>query len=154
MEDENVENYLDFNKFIKVEYIIDDSAIDFQFIAETNDDKLNDILNSVLKNISTVEETDAQYKIFLNGVEFIDISKETEEIEIINKLTTTEMRLLTRDNSDITVPFSRERNNDYAPKSDLNASFGGAIMLGVMEEEDSWEDAEILHLKFDWSFFE
>ena len=25
---------------------------------------------------------------------------------------------------------------------------------GVVEEKDSWEDAEILHLKFNWSFFE
>lgn len=76
----------------------------------------------------------------MNGIEFINISKETEEIKFINKLTTTEMRLLTRDNIDVSVPFLRESSNDYIPKSDFNSSFVGSLIpesiIGIAQEND------------------
>ena len=78
-------------------------------------------------------------RLSINDTIFININKNTGEIESVNNLTAFETRLLAQ-GKEKHVPFSREDMTDFSPKTDLHTHFAGALtpdsMIRVGIEHD------------------
>ena len=136
-----VEAFLDYNKILKVIFELSKERIDYDFICSTEDGHLSQSIIENLKNISSLSETENPdiCRLSINDTIFININKNTGEIESVNNLTAFETRLLAQ-GKEKHVPFSREDMTDFSPKTDLHTHFAGALtpdsMIRVGIEHD------------------
>lgn len=136
-----VETFLDYNKILKVIFELSKERIDYDFICSTEDGHLSQSIIENLKNISSLSETENPdiCRLSINDTIFININKNTGEIESVNNLTAFETRLLAQ-GKEKHVPFSREDMTDFSPKTDLHTHFAGALtpdsMIRVGIEHD------------------
>ena len=131
----NIETYLDYSEILKVIFDISDEQVDYDFICHTEDKRLGKTIIDNLKSISTLTATENPdiYRLSINDTIFIDLSKSTGEIESINKLTGFETRMLAQGKTK-SVPFSREKQSDFVPRTDLHTHFAGALRPEVLIE--------------------
>ena len=136
-----VEAFLDYNKILKVIFELSKERIDYDFICSTEDGHLSQSIIENLKNISSLSETENPdiCRLSINDTIFINVNKNTGEIESVNNLTAFETRLLAQ-GKEKHVPFSREDMTDFSPKTDLHTHFAGALtpdsMIRVGIEHD------------------
>lgn len=83
--------------------------------------------------MTSLEETDNPdiIKLNINNTIIINISKSTGQIEIVNKLTTFEIRALAQGKT-ANIPFSRDEKTEYIPRTDLHTHFAGALRAEVL----------------------
>lgn len=131
----NVESFLDYNQILKIIFEITGERVDYDFICSTKDERLSKRIIENLKNISSLEDTENPdiCRLSINDTIFINLNKQTGEIESVNKLTSFETRLLAQSKTD-SVPFSREQTADFSPKTDLHTHFAGAIRPDTLIE--------------------
>ena len=124
----NVETFLDINKILKVIFKITKEGIDYDFTCSAKDERLGNAIIDNLHSISTLGPTDNPdvYRLSINDVIFINVNSKTGEIENINQLISFETRMLAQGKTD-QVPFSRDKQTDFLPKTDLHTHFAGAI---------------------------
>ena len=136
-----VEAFLDYNKILKVIFELSKERIDYDFICSIEDGHLSQSIIENLKNISSLSETENPdiCRLSINDTIFININKNTGEIESVNNLTAFETRLLAQ-GKEKHVPFSRKDMTDFSPKTDLHTHFAGALtpdsMIRVGIEHD------------------
>lgn len=130
-----VETFLDYNQILKVVFELQEESIDYDLICDTGDKRLSEAIIRNLNNITTLEETENPdiYRLSINDTIFINISKSTGEISSINKLTAFETRLLAQSKTK-SVPFERNGQSDFIPKTDLHTHFAGAMTPDILIE--------------------
>ena len=128
-----VETFFDYNQILKVIFELSGESIDYDFICSTEDGRLSQNIIENLKSISSLTETEKPdiCRLSINDTIFININKNTGEIESINNLTAFETRLLAQGKEKY-VPFNRENKSEFSPKTDLHTHFAGALTPDTM----------------------
>ena len=124
----NIESFLDYNQILKVIFKITGEKVNYNFICNTKDKRLSNSIIENLKSISSLEDTENPdiCRLSINDTIFINLNKHTGEIESVNKLTSFETRLLAQGKTN-SIPFSREQENNFSPRTDLHTHFAGAL---------------------------
>ena len=137
----SVEAYLDYNKIIKAIFEITDEGIEHELELQVTDAKLGSTIIENLKKISSFEPTEDPdiYRFAIGDTIFIDVSKSTGEIHTQKQLTAFETRRLAQ-SQEHAVPFSREIQTDFSPKTDLHTHFAGAIRTDTLIEIGKMHD--------------
>ncbi len=123
----NAETYIDYAKIIKAKFTFDNDGIKCSLLCTADDKRLGQTIISNLQSISSIAympETDT-YRYKISDTIFVDISR-TGEIKNTNMLTNFETRMLAQSKMN-KVPFTRDNDNAYLPKTDLHTHFAGAM---------------------------
>lgn len=131
----NVETFLDYGELLKIVFEITGEKVDYEFSCDSKNERLTNSIVENLKKITTIEETDNPdiCRLSINNTIFININKNTGELDSVNKLTAFETRMLAQSKAS-KVPFSREGEVDFSPKTDLHTHFAGAFTPETLVE--------------------
>ncbi len=122
------ETYLDVAEAIKVIFSVHNDSVSYEYSCDTDDVVIEGYVLKNLNKITSFEQTSDPdiYRLSLNNRIFIDFSKSTGKIVNVDKLISSETRLLAQGKPD-KVPFSRENMSDFSPKTDLHNHYAGVL---------------------------
>ena len=129
----NVETYLDYNELLKVAFDIGEEDISYGLSCETEDKRQNDRIVKNLSEITNLEPTENPdvYRLTINDSIYVNVSKSTGELEVLSKLTAFETRSLGQ-TKEMVGAFSRDKQTDFVPKTDLHTHFAGALSPDIL----------------------
>ena len=120
---------IDYGGMLQMEITSDGDEVQYQYILNSGELKLGQNIIHNLRTITHVEQSPEDSdvsRIELNDTIFVDVNRKTGKVEIKNKLTSFELRLLAQ-GTENGVPFSREKLGDFKPETDLHTHFAGAL---------------------------
>ncbi len=123
-----VSTHLDYNNLLKIIMEMTEEEISYDFECDSSDKHLSKIIMDNLKGMSHIEATDDPdiYRLSFNDTLFFDVSRSTGEVVSSSKLTTFETRSLAQSKTGV-IPFERDKQTDFLPRTDLHTHFAGAI---------------------------
>lgn len=131
----NVEAFLDYGQLLKIVFEVTGEKLDYEFSCNSKNERLSNGIVENLKKITSIEETEDPdiCRLSINNTIFINVNKKTGELDSVNKLTAFETRMLAQSKSG-KVPFTREDDVDFSPKTDLHTHFAGAFTPETLVE--------------------
>ena len=125
---------IDYGGALQMEIVSHGDDVEYEYTINTGAVTLGRNIITNLKAITHIEQSpdDADVsRIQLNDSIFVDVNRKTGKVEIKNRLTSFELRLLGQ-GTENGVPFSREKLGDFKPETDLHTHFAGALTPDIL----------------------